>query len=72
MTVIVTMRDQFEPVYVQGHFDKLAHDINFQMSQGKKLIAVLGPDDVPLALNVDNINTIRAESAEDAFSGLSA
>jgi hypothetical protein len=70
MTVIVTMRNQLEPVYVQGHFDKLANEINLQMMQGKKLIAVLGPDDVPLALNVDNINTIRAESAEDAFSGL--
>lgn len=67
MTVIITMRNQLEPVLVQGSFEKLAYDINLQMQQGKKLIAVSALDDTPLGLNVDNINTIKAQSVEDAF-----
>ena len=72
MTVIVTMRNQLEPVYVRGTFDKLVSDINFQMMQGKKMIAVQGDDELPLGINVDNINTMRVQSVEDAFSDLTA
>lgn len=68
MTVIITMRNQFEPVHVQGDFKDLAHNINLQMAQGKQLIVVQATDDSALGLNINNINTIKEESAEDAFS----
>ena len=67
MPVDVMMRDSLDAVIVQGSFEKLIYDINFQMAQGKQLIAVQGMDDLPIAINVNNINTIRAQSMEDAF-----
>jgi hypothetical protein len=62
------MRDQLEPVAVAGEFDTLAREINMQMQiQGRHMIAFQDPDGIPLAINYNNINVIRPQSAEDAF-----
>lgn len=67
MPVYIKMRDNFEEIPIQGGFQALVADMNLQMHKGMKLIALQLPDDTPIAINVDNINSIRAESLEDAF-----
>jgi hypothetical protein len=65
--VDIMMRGQLNPVVVKGNFEKLLNDINMQMVQGRQLIAVQSPDDLPIAINVNNINTMKPQSMESAF-----
>lgn len=67
MPVNITMRDALNPVRIKGGFQQLVSDMNLQMSKGNQLIALQKPDDTPIAINVNNINTIEADSLEDAF-----
>lgn len=68
MAVEITLFNAFEPVIVDGTFDKLAGEINLQMVQGKQLVALQQLDGQPIGINVNNINTIRPQTPEDAFS----
>ena len=67
MPVDIMMRDSLNPIVVKGTFEKLLNDINMQMVQGRQLIAVQSPDDLPIAINVNNINSIKPQTMEDSF-----
>ena len=61
------MRDQLDPILIDGTFEGMANEINLQMVQGKQLLAFKTSDGRPIAINVNNINSIKAPSMEDAF-----
>ena len=65
--VEIHMRDSLDPLRIKGGFEKVISDMNLQMNQSRKLVVLQMPDDTPIAINVDNINAIKAESLEDAF-----
>lgn len=66
-TLEVMMRGSIDPVLIEGSMEKFAGEINLQMAQGKNLILMKTPDGSAIALNVNNINTVKAPSPEDLF-----
>jgi hypothetical protein len=67
MPLTFRMRDSLDSVQIKGGFEEVISKMNLQMSQQSTFIVLQRPDDTPIAVNVKNINTIEAESLEDAF-----
>lgn len=63
----VMMKGALDSFLVEGSMESISHEINHQMAQGKQLVLLKTPDDRAIAINVNNINTIKAPRAEDVF-----
>jgi hypothetical protein len=67
MPIFVEMKGKLDPVILGGSMERFVHDLNMQRAQGKQFLLLQAPDDTPVAINAEEVLTVRPQRPEDAF-----
>lgn len=66
MTVDIQMRNSLDAIQVPGDFATVVTQLNLASAKGN-ILAIVGADDEPVAINIANINSIRETDESSIF-----